>query len=81
MKLEMSGLTERRALQKDPTEDGMALYRQQSLIVARKKESAAEELNQLRQELHALEIQLQVEFHPSNKSSLSISNQSNGLIF
>ncbi|KAI9560954.1 hypothetical protein GHT06_011910 [Daphnia sinensis] len=52
-------LTEKRALQNDPIEDGMALYRQQSLITSRKKEACAERLNDLTQEMNALEAQLQ----------------------
>lgn len=38
----------------------MALYRQQSLITSRKKEACAERLNDLIQEMNALEAQLQV---------------------
>lgn len=53
-------LTEKRALQNDPIEDGMALYRQQSLITSRKKEACAERLNDLTQEMNTLEAQLQV---------------------
>ncbi|XP_032776827.2 intraflagellar transport protein 81 homolog [Daphnia magna] len=52
-------LTEKRALQNDPIEDGMALYRQQSLITSRKKEACAERLNDLTQEMNTLEAQLQ----------------------
>ena len=62
LKMEIADLTEKRALKKDPTEDGVALYRQQSLIVARKKENSAEELNELRQELQVLQNQLQVTY-------------------
>ena len=47
-------------MQNDPIEDGMALYRQQSLIVSRKKEACAERLNHVIQEMTALEGQLQV---------------------
>ena len=65
LKTEIARLTEKRTLQKDPTDDGMALYRQQSRIVGRKKETLAEELNQLRQELHTLEIQLGVSCLPA----------------
>lgn len=56
-------LTEKRALQNDPIEDGMALYRQQSLISSRKKEACAERLNHVTQEMHALQHQLQVTHH------------------
>lgn len=47
-------------MQNDPIEDGMALYRQQSLIMSRKKEACAERLNHVIQEMTALEAQLQV---------------------
>lgn len=60
LRSQIAQLTEKRALQINPIEDGMALYRQQSLIVSRKKESCAERLNHLRQEMNALESQLQV---------------------
>ena len=56
----MAQWTETRALTNDPIEDGMALYRQQSLIVSRKKESCGERLSQLLQEKNILENQLQV---------------------
>lgn len=56
----ISQLMEKRALESDPTEDGLALYRQQCSIVSRKKESCAERLNQLRQEVTSLETQLEV---------------------
>lgn len=63
---QIAQLTEKRALQINPIEDGMALYRQQSLIVSRKKEACAERLNDLRQEMNALESQLQVNtFQPN----------------
>ncbi len=48
-------------MQNDPIEDGMALYRQQSLIMSRKKEACAERLNHVIQEMTALEAQLQVQ--------------------
>lgn len=61
-------LTEKRALQNDPIEDGMALYRQQSLITSRKKEACAERLNDLTQEMNTLEAQLQVKVKNEKKS-------------
>jgi len=59
LRSQMDQWTEKRALTNDPIEDGMALYRQQSLIVSRKKESCAERLSQLLQEVNTLENQLQ----------------------
>jgi hypothetical protein len=44
-------------LTKDPTADNLAVFRQQALIVARRKEQAAERLTQLRAENDALEKQ------------------------
>ena len=42
LKSQLATMTEKRALEKDPIEDGMALYRQQALIVSRKKDACAE---------------------------------------
>ena len=42
---------------KDPTADNIAVFRQQALIVARRKDQAAERLTQLRAENDALEKQ------------------------
>ncbi len=42
---------------KDPTADNLAVFRQQALIIARRKEQAAERLTQLRAENDALEKQ------------------------
>ena len=39
----------------DPMEDKLTLFRQQAAIIARKKESTAEKLNDVRVELSALE--------------------------
>lgn len=69
MRSQIAQLTEKRALQNNPIEDGMALYRQQSLIVARKKEACAERLNHLRHEMNALDSQLQVKRYCSNTMS------------
>lgn len=44
-------------MNKDPTADNLAVFRQQALIVARRKEQAAERLTQLRAENDALEKQ------------------------
>ncbi len=44
-------------LTKDPTADNLAVFRQQALIIARRKEQAAEHLTQLRAENDALEKQ------------------------
>ena len=48
---------EKRVLAKDPTADNLAVFRQQALIIARRKEQAAERLTQLRAENDALERQ------------------------
>lgn len=48
---------EKRVLTKDPTADNLAVFRQQALIIARRKEQAAERLTQLRAENDALERQ------------------------
>ena len=48
---------EKRVLTKDPTADNLAVFRQQALIVARRKDQAAERLTQLRAENDALEKQ------------------------
>ncbi|CAF0771495.1 unnamed protein product [Rotaria sordida] len=48
---------EKRVLNKDPTADNLAVFRQQALIVARRKEQAAGRLTQLRSENDALEKQ------------------------
>ncbi|CAF1343758.1 unnamed protein product [Rotaria magnacalcarata] len=48
---------EKRVLAKDPTADNLAVFRQQALIVARRKEQTAERLTQLRAENDALEKQ------------------------
>ncbi len=48
---------EKRVLAKDPTADNLAVFRQQALIIARRKDQAAERLTQLRAENDALEKQ------------------------
>ena len=48
---------EKRVLAKDPTADNVAVFRQQALIIARRKDQAAERLTQLRAENDALEKQ------------------------
>ena len=48
-------LHEKRVLTKDPTADNLAVFRQQALIAARRKDQAAERLTQLRAENDALE--------------------------
>ena len=53
-------LHERRVLAKDPTADNLAGFRQQALIVARRKEQTAERLTQLRSENDTLEKQFGV---------------------
>lgn len=57
---QIASLEEKRALEKDPVEDGMALYRQQASAVARKKEKAGQQLTEMRQEVYALEAELKV---------------------
>ena len=48
---------EKRVLAKDPIADNLAVFRQQALIAARRKEQAAERLTQLRAENDILEKQ------------------------
>lgn len=59
LRAKLSIMSEKRALENDPIEDGLALYRQQCAIVFRKKDSCAERLNHIRQELANFESQLQ----------------------
>ena len=66
LKSQLATMTEKRALEKDPIEDGMALYRQQALIVSRKKDACAEKLAEIRQEYYTLDAELKVRFKVSN---------------
>ncbi|CAF0787421.1 unnamed protein product [Didymodactylos carnosus] len=51
----ISKLHEKRNFAKDPTADNLAVFRQQALIIARKKDQAAERLTHLRAENETLE--------------------------
>jgi intraflagellar transport protein 81 len=63
-------------LAKDPTADNLAVFRQQALIVARRKEQAAERLTQLRAENDALEKQFGRNLPMGKGGSSSISKSS-----
>uniref|UniRef100_I3KG30 Intraflagellar transport protein 81 homolog n=1 Tax=Oreochromis niloticus TaxID=8128 RepID=I3KG30_ORENI len=51
-------LIEKRMMRYDPMDDKLSLYRQQASIIARRKESKAEELQEAREELAAAEREL-----------------------
>ena len=48
MNAEINQLIERRMMSGDPTDDKLSLFRQQAAIIARKKEVAAENLKEAR---------------------------------
>ena len=52
---EVEEITKRRNVTNDPMEDKLTLFRQQAAIIARKKESTAEKLNDFRNDLAGLE--------------------------
>ncbi|KAL0979540.1 hypothetical protein UPYG_G00186350 [Umbra pygmaea] len=56
--IEINQLIEKRMMRNDPMDDKLSLFRQQASIITRKKESKAEELQQAREELAALERDL-----------------------
>ena len=43
----------------DPTDDKLSLFRQQATIISRKKESAAEQLRESRDELGKMEVEIE----------------------
>uniref|UniRef100_A0AAY4CPZ2 Intraflagellar transport protein 81 homolog n=1 Tax=Denticeps clupeoides TaxID=299321 RepID=A0AAY4CPZ2_9TELE len=51
-------LIEKRMMRNDPIDDKLSLFRQQASIIARKKEAKAEELQEAREEMAALEREL-----------------------
>jgi hypothetical protein len=57
---EISQLVERHLATNNPADDKLAPFRQQAAIIARKKETTAEQLTELRNKLSALEEELQV---------------------
>lgn len=67
---------EKRVLAKDPTADNLAVFRQQALIIARRKEQAAERLTQLRAENDALEKQFGQNLPVGHGSSSSTAKSS-----
>lgn len=55
---QINQLIEKRMMRYDPMDDKLSLYRQQASIIARRKESKAEELQEAREELAAAEREL-----------------------
>jgi intraflagellar transport protein 81 len=55
---EIEELTNKRNVSNDPMEDKLTLFRQQAAIIGRKKEATAEKLNDVRNELSALDEEL-----------------------
>ncbi|KAM9811131.1 intraflagellar transport protein 81 homolog [Neosynchiropus ocellatus] len=55
---QINQLIERKMLRSDPMDDKLTLYRQQASIIVRKKEAKAEELQEAREELAAVEREL-----------------------
>lgn len=62
MNSEISQLVQRHLATKNPAEDKLAPFRQQAAIIARKKDSTAEQLAEMRSRVSALEEELQVFF-------------------
>ncbi|XP_051524577.1 intraflagellar transport protein 81 homolog isoform X1 [Myxocyprinus asiaticus] len=55
---EINQLIEKRMMQNDPMDDKLSLFRQQAAIIVRKKETKVEELQEAREELAAIEREL-----------------------
>jgi hypothetical protein len=53
---------ERHLATNNPTDDKLAPFRQQAAIIARKKETTAEQLTELKNKLSAVEEELQVKY-------------------
>jgi intraflagellar transport protein 81 len=53
---------ERHLAANNPTDDKLAPFRQQAAIIARKKETTAEQLTELKNKLSAVEEELQVKY-------------------
>uniref|UniRef100_A0A8C8CY25 Intraflagellar transport protein 81 homolog n=1 Tax=Oncorhynchus tshawytscha TaxID=74940 RepID=A0A8C8CY25_ONCTS len=56
--IEINLLIEKRMMRNDPIDDKLSLFRQQASIITRKKEAKAEELQEAREELAALDREL-----------------------
>ncbi|XP_062400081.1 intraflagellar transport protein 81 homolog [Sardina pilchardus] len=56
--IQINQLIEKRMMRNDPMDDKLSLFRQQASIISRKKEARAEELQEAREELGALEREL-----------------------
>lgn len=56
---EVNQLIEKKMASSEPVNDKLSLFRQQAAMIARKKETAAEQLNEVRTELAQLEEELQ----------------------
>lgn len=55
-------MVERHLATNNPTDDKLAPFRQQAAIIARKKETTAEQLTELKNKLSAAEEELQVRY-------------------
>ncbi len=64
---EIEELTNKRNVSNDPMEDKLTLFRQQAAIIARKKESTAEMLNDVRNDLATMEEELHVRHESINR--------------
>ena len=56
---EINELNEKKNVTNDPMEDKLTLFRQQAAIIGRKKESTAEKLNDMRQEVGNVEEEVE----------------------
>ena len=65
---EIEELTNKRNVSNDPMEDKLTLFRQQAAIIARKKESTAEMLNDVRNDLATMEEELHVRHESIDRS-------------
>lgn len=59
---EITQMVEHHLAANNPADDKLAPFRQQAAIIARKKETTAEHLTELRNKLSAAEEELQVKF-------------------
>ncbi|XP_064639360.1 intraflagellar transport protein 81 homolog [Lineus longissimus] len=59
MNSEINQLIEKRMMSTDPTDDKLSLFRQQAAIITRKKEGAAETLQEIREDLVKCELEFE----------------------
>ena len=62
MNNEVNQLVERHLASNNPADDKLAPFRQQAAIIARKKETTAEQLTELKNKMSAVEEELQVKY-------------------